>query len=105
MKSDVSHHTAQEILETTQLRSLVENAEERGYIEPAELEALALELDLADDEVAELDAGARGARARDRSPQARSPRRSQRLQPPSRSRSAPATACSSSSPTSAATSC
>ncbi len=50
----MSHHTAQEVLDTTQARSLVENAEERGYIEPAELEALALELDLADDEVSEL---------------------------------------------------
>ena len=37
-----------------QVRSLVENAEERGYIEPAELEAFVLELDLADDEVTEL---------------------------------------------------
>jgi RNA polymerase primary sigma factor len=50
----LSDHTAQELLETIQLRSLVENAEERGYIEPAELEAFALELDLADDEMAEL---------------------------------------------------
>ncbi len=50
----MSDHTAQELLETTQARLLVEGAEERGYIEPAELEALALELDLAEDEVAEL---------------------------------------------------
>ncbi len=50
----MSHHTTQEVLETPQARSLVEAAEERGYIEPAEFEALALELDLADDEIAEL---------------------------------------------------
>jgi len=50
----LSHHTAQEVLETPQARSLVEAAEERGYIEPAEFEALALELDLAEDEIAEL---------------------------------------------------
>jgi RNA polymerase primary sigma factor len=50
----LSHHTAQEVLETQQARSLVEAAEERGYIEPAEFEALALELDLAEEEIAEL---------------------------------------------------
>jgi RNA polymerase primary sigma factor len=43
-----------ELLETIQGRSLVETAEERGYVEPAELEALALELDLGDEEVAEF---------------------------------------------------
>jgi RNA polymerase primary sigma factor len=53
-KSNLSHHTAQELLETAQARSLVEAAEERGYIEPAEFEALTLELDLGDEEVAEL---------------------------------------------------
>ncbi len=50
----MSDHTTQELLETTQARSLVENAEERGYIEPAELEALALELELGDQDVADL---------------------------------------------------
>jgi RNA polymerase primary sigma factor len=43
-----------EVLDTVQGRTLVESAEERGYIEPAELEALALELDLGDEEIAEL---------------------------------------------------
>ena len=43
-----------ELLDTVQGRTLVESAEERGYIEPAELEALALELDLGDEEVAEF---------------------------------------------------
>src|SRR4051794_16652183 len=44
----------QELLETEQARVLLEGAEERGYIEPAELEALALEHDLADDEIEQL---------------------------------------------------
>jgi RNA polymerase primary sigma factor len=42
------------LLDTVQGRTLVESAEERGYVEPAELEALALELDLGDEEVAEF---------------------------------------------------
>ncbi len=50
----MSEHTATELLETTQARTMVESAEERGYIEPADLEALAIELDLAEDEIAEL---------------------------------------------------
>ncbi len=41
----------QELLETEPARLLLEGAEERGYIEPAELEAFALEHDLAEDEV------------------------------------------------------
>jgi RNA polymerase primary sigma factor len=40
-----------ELLESESARSLVENAEERGFVEPAELEAFALEHDLADEEV------------------------------------------------------
>jgi RNA polymerase primary sigma factor len=43
-----------ELLETEQGRSLVEGAEERGYLEPAELEAFALEQELNDDELEEL---------------------------------------------------
>jgi RNA polymerase primary sigma factor len=43
-----------ELLETVQGRALVESAEERGWIEPAELEALALELELNDEEVADF---------------------------------------------------
>jgi RNA polymerase primary sigma factor len=42
------------LLETDQARALVEGAEERGYIEPAEFEAWALELDLNEQEVEEL---------------------------------------------------
>jgi len=43
-----------EVLETLQGRTLIETAEERGYVEPAELEALALELDLGDQDVADV---------------------------------------------------
>jgi RNA polymerase primary sigma factor len=43
-----------ELLDTDQARLLVEGAEERGYLEPAELEAFALEHDLSDEEVEEL---------------------------------------------------
>jgi RNA polymerase primary sigma factor len=43
-----------ELLETEPARTLLEGAEERGFIEPAELEAFALEHDLADDEVEQL---------------------------------------------------
>jgi len=41
----------QELLETEPARVLLEGAEERGFVLPAELEAFALEHDLADDEV------------------------------------------------------
>jgi RNA polymerase primary sigma factor len=43
-----------ELLDSDQARVLLENAEERGYIEPAELEAFALEHDLAEDDVEAL---------------------------------------------------
>jgi RNA polymerase primary sigma factor len=43
-----------ELLESEQVRTLVEHAEERGFVEPTELEAFALELDLAEDEVEQL---------------------------------------------------
>jgi RNA polymerase primary sigma factor len=49
-----SQNSMHELLDTLQGRSIVENAEERGYVEPAELEALALELDLGDQEMADL---------------------------------------------------
>jgi RNA polymerase primary sigma factor len=50
----VSQNSVHEVLDTQAGRSLLESAEERGYVEPAELEALALELDLGDDEMAEV---------------------------------------------------
>jgi RNA polymerase primary sigma factor len=43
-----------DLLDTVQGRSLLEGAEERGYVEPAELEALALELDLGEEEMSEF---------------------------------------------------
>jgi RNA polymerase primary sigma factor len=43
-----------ELLESDQARAMVETAQERGYLDPAELEAFAVELDLADDEIEEL---------------------------------------------------
>jgi RNA polymerase primary sigma factor len=43
-----------ELLESEPARVLVEGAEERGFLEPSELEAFALEHDLADDETEQL---------------------------------------------------
>ena len=43
-----------ELLESEQARVLLEGAEERGFVEPAELEALALEHDLGDADVEQL---------------------------------------------------
>jgi RNA polymerase primary sigma factor len=43
-----------ELLDSDQARSLVEGAEERGYLDAAELEAFALEHDLTEDEVEQL---------------------------------------------------
>src|SRR6266576_1128302 len=45
-----------ELLESDQARAMVEAAQERGYLEPTELEAFVLELDLSDEEVEELTA-------------------------------------------------
>jgi len=50
----LTQNQVHELLDTTQGRSIVENAEERGYVEPTELEALAVELDLSDEDVAEF---------------------------------------------------
>jgi RNA polymerase primary sigma factor len=43
-----------ELLDSDQAKALVEGAEERGYLEAAELEAFSLEHDLNDDEIEEL---------------------------------------------------
>ncbi len=43
-----------ELLESESARSLVENAEERGFIEPTDFEAFTLEHDLNDDEIEQL---------------------------------------------------
>ena len=47
----LTQNQLQELLETEPARTLLEGAEERGYVLPTELEAFALEHDLADDEV------------------------------------------------------
>ena len=100
-------HQLQELLESEQARPFIEQGEERGHIEPVELEAFAVEHDLGEDEIEQLTREleaigleVREARAEtekaavDRSRSSPTPRRS----------SAPPTACSSSSPTSGATS-
>jgi RNA polymerase primary sigma factor len=43
-----------DLLENEQVRTLFENAEERGFVDQAELDALATELDIGDDEIAWL---------------------------------------------------
>jgi RNA polymerase primary sigma factor len=43
-----------ELLESEQAKVLLENAEDRGFVEPAELEAFALEHDLTEEEVEQL---------------------------------------------------
>jgi RNA polymerase primary sigma factor len=50
----LTQHQLQELLETEPARTLLEGAEERGFMLPTELEAFALEHDLADDEVEQL---------------------------------------------------
>jgi len=50
----LTQHQLQELLETEPARALLEGAEERGFVLPTELEAFALEHDLAEDEVEQL---------------------------------------------------
>jgi len=50
----LTQHQLHELLDSDQAKVLVEGAEERGHLEAAELEAFALEHDLAEDEVEEL---------------------------------------------------
>ena len=59
----------------TPVLNAIEDAEERGEIEEIALEALALEHDLDDDELAAAARRARGARGRDRSRRPRPRRR------------------------------
>ena len=102
-----------ELIESEQVKALVERSEERGVIEPAEFEAFVLEHDLTEDETEQLtreletlglEVGqSRAAKDKAEKEPRRRRRRPSRL--PSPSPPAPRTACSSSSPTSAATSC
>src|SRR5918994_2258188 len=50
----LTHQQISELLETEGARAFVEAAEERGHVEPTELEAFALEHDLDDADVEQL---------------------------------------------------
>src|SRR5262245_62980691 len=52
--TQLTHQQISELLESEGARSLVEAAEERGHVEPTELEAFALEHDLDDADVEQL---------------------------------------------------
>ncbi len=101
------------MLESDQIRAILEGAEERGYVDPAELEAFAAEVELNDDEVEELTrelerTGIEVGQPAVAVPGApRSGAGKQKQPAPDRLRSSSPgrpTACSSSSPTSGATS-
>ncbi len=49
--SNLTNSQLHELIESEQGRALLETAEERGYVEPTELEAFALEHDLADEDL------------------------------------------------------
>jgi len=72
-----------ELLETEPARVLLEGAEERGFVEPAELEAFALEHDLAEDEVELLtrELEATGLEVRDTAPAEATPEREKASEP------------------------
>ena len=53
-KDQLTQNQLHELLESEGARTIVEAAEERGFVEPTDLEAFALEHDLADDEVEQL---------------------------------------------------
>src|SRR5205085_5377894 len=53
-KGQLTQNQLHELLDSDQAKVLVERAEERGYLQPAELEAFSLEHDLNDAEVEEL---------------------------------------------------
>jgi RNA polymerase primary sigma factor len=50
----LTHNQLHELLETEQARTLLDGAEERGFIEPTELEAFAVEHELNEEEVEQL---------------------------------------------------
>jgi RNA polymerase primary sigma factor len=50
----LTQHQLQELLESEQARPFIEQGEERGHIEPVELEAFAVEHDLGEDEIEQL---------------------------------------------------
>ena len=50
----MTQHQLQELLESEQARPFIEQGEERGHIEPVELEAFAVEHDLGEEDVEQL---------------------------------------------------
>jgi RNA polymerase primary sigma factor len=50
----LTQHQLQELLESEQARPFIEQGEERGHIEPIELEAFAVEHDLGEEEIEQL---------------------------------------------------
>ena len=50
----MTQHQLQELLESEQARPFIEQGEERGHIEPVELEAFAVEHDLGEEDVEAL---------------------------------------------------
>ena len=103
-----------ELIESEQVKALVERSEERGFIEPVEFEAFVLEHDLNDEEHEQLtreletlglEVGqSRPGKDKDKDADKEKDRMPSLPRWP-RSPRAPPTASSSSSPTSAATSC
>ena len=103
-KDQLTQNQLQELLESEGGRTIVEAAEERGFVEQTELEAFALEHDLADEEVEQLSRELEAIGLDVGEPKAEE-KVAPRAPDPDAARRAPPTACSSSSPTSAATSC
>ena len=112
-RKDIEYHLTQnqltELLETESARALIEAGEERGWIEPAELEAFAVENDLGEPDVEEVERELERIGLEVREPvveekNTKAQAGAGRSTRPTRRR-ARATACSSSSPTSASTSC
>ena len=94
-----------ELLETEGARTLVEAAEERGHVEPTELEAFALEHELEEADVEQLTRELEAIGLEVGEPRGRRGREARAARRPPRARSsAPRTASSSSWPTSVATS-
>ncbi len=96
-----------ELLETESARTLIEAGEERGWVEPAELEAFAVENDLQDPDVQEVVRELERIGLEVREPVTEEKNTKAQAEPviyEADARRARATACSSSSPTSASTS-
>ena len=102
-----------ELFETDQLRGIVERSEERGWVDPAELEAFATEHELADDELEQVQRELEAMGLEIGAPQRADEEREREEKEAAGGRrlgsrvalAAPPTRSSSSSPTSASTSC